>query len=47
LRALPEFATFARHVGWTELWDKYGAPDACRRIAPGEYDCTSGMAAKP
>ena len=47
LRALPEFAAFARHVGWTQLWDKYGAPDACRRVAPGDYDCASGTAAKP
>ena len=47
LRALPEFADFARHIGWTELWDKYGAPDACRRVAPGNYDCSGGTATKP
>ncbi len=47
LRALPEFAAFARHVGWTELWDKYGAPDACRRVAMGDYDCAIEVAAKP
>jgi TolB-like protein len=47
LRALPEFADFARHIGWTELWDKYGAPDACRRVAQGNYDCSGGTATKP
>ena len=44
LRALPEFAAFARHIGWTALWDKYGPPDACRRVAMGDYDCSSGGA---
>ena len=39
LRALAEFAAFARHIGWTALWDKYGAPDVCKRSAPGEYAC--------
>jgi TolB-like protein len=38
-RARPEFITLARTSGWTALWDKYGAPDVCRRIAPGDYDC--------
>jgi len=47
LRALPEFSAFARHVGWTALWDKYGAPDACRRVAMGDYDCRSDGAVKP
>jgi len=47
LRAMPEFAAFARHVGWTKLWDKYGAPDACRRVAPGNYDCAGTASAKP
>jgi len=47
LRALPEFADFARHIGWTALWDKYGAPDACRRVAMGNYDCSIEFAAKP
>ncbi len=47
LRALPEFADFARHIGWTAFWDKYGAPDACRRVAIGNYDCTIDVAAKP
>jgi TolB-like protein len=47
LRALPEFAEFSRHIGWTAFWDKYGAPDACRRVAIGNYDCTIEVAAKP
>ncbi|HET7065360.1 MAG TPA: hypothetical protein VFI49_13900, partial [Rudaea sp.] len=47
LRAAPEFAAFARHIGWTALWDKYGAPDACRRVALGDYDCSSEAAQKP
>ena len=47
LRALPEFAEFSRHIGWTAFWDKYGAPDACRRVAMGDYDCASEIAAKP
>ena len=46
LRARPEFADFARHIGWTALWEKYGAPDACRRIAQGDYDCGGEAAAK-
>jgi TolB-like protein len=47
LRALPEFADFSRHIGWTAFWDKYGAPDACRRVAIGNYDCSIEVAAKP
>jgi len=47
LRALPEFADFARRMGWVALWDKYGAPDACRRVALGNYDCSGGTATKP
>jgi tetratricopeptide (TPR) repeat protein len=46
LRALPEFADYARHIGWIALWDKFGAPDACRRT-PGDYDCGIEVAAKP
>jgi hypothetical protein len=47
LRALPEFADFSRRIGWTAFWDKYGAPDACRRVAIGNYDCGIEVAAKP
>jgi TolB-like protein len=40
LRALPEFKTYTRKSGLAELWDRFGEPDACRRLAPGDYDCT-------
>ena len=36
---LPQFPAFARGIGMSKVWDKYGAPDACRRVAPGEYAC--------
>jgi TolB-like protein len=39
LRATPEFAAFARRIGWTALWDRYGAPDACSRNPAGDYTC--------
>jgi TolB-like protein/Tfp pilus assembly protein PilF len=39
MRALPEFPAFLREMGFIELWDKYGAPDDCRRVAPGNYVC--------
>jgi tetratricopeptide (TPR) repeat protein len=38
-RRLPEFAEFARRTGLAALWDKYGAPDLCRRVGPGAYAC--------
>jgi len=38
-RRLPQFADFARDYGYTEIWDRHGAPDGCRRVAPGEYAC--------
>jgi TolB-like protein/Tfp pilus assembly protein PilF len=38
-RRLPQFPGFARKMGMTAVWDKYGAPDECRRIAPGDYRC--------
>ena len=38
-RTLPEFPAFVHHIGLTEVWDKYGAPDRCRREASGEYVC--------
>jgi len=38
-RKLPQFSEFARKVGWAEVWDKYGPPDGCRRLAPGDYAC--------
>ena len=38
-RRLPTFAAFARTIGFAALWDKYGAPDACRGDAKGGYAC--------
>ncbi|HEY6985907.1 MAG TPA: hypothetical protein VH375_07480 [Rhodanobacteraceae bacterium] len=38
-RMLPEFPAFVRDIGLTEVWNKYGAPDRCRRDASGEYVC--------
>jgi TolB-like protein/Flp pilus assembly protein TadD len=39
LRKLPEFPGFARRLGLAGVWDKYGAPDDCRREASGDYVC--------
>jgi TolB-like protein/Tfp pilus assembly protein PilF len=39
VRALPEFPEFARKVGFADVWEKYGAPDDCRRVAPRDYIC--------
>ena len=39
MRALPEFLGFLRKLGFIQLWDQYGAPDICRRVAPGNYVC--------
>jgi TolB-like protein/Tfp pilus assembly protein PilF len=39
IRALPAFADFLRDMHLPELWDKYGPPDMCRRIGPGNYSC--------
>jgi Tfp pilus assembly protein PilF len=38
-RRLPQFPDFARKLGVTAVWDKYGAPDDCRRVAAGDYRC--------
>ena len=38
-RQLPQFSAFARTMGLTELWDKYGPPDDCERKGPGDYVC--------
>ena len=47
LRAMPAFKTFIGRIGLVDLWDRYGAPDACRRIARGEYDCAAGGSTSP
>jgi TolB-like protein/Tfp pilus assembly protein PilF len=39
MRALPQFPEAARKIGWVEAWEKYGPPDACERVAPGQYRC--------
>ena len=39
IRALPEFKGFLRDFHLPELWDKYGAPDLCRKNPPGDYSC--------
>ncbi|MEO6154989.1 MAG: hypothetical protein ABIP16_04605, partial [Thermomonas sp.] len=39
LRALPEFPHYLRAKGFPALWDKYGAPDMCRKNDAGEYVC--------
>ncbi|MBS0194581.1 MAG: hypothetical protein JSR34_10055 [Proteobacteria bacterium] len=37
MRAMPEFHAFARELGMTAVWDRYGAPDHARRDASGNY----------
>ena len=39
LRRLPEFPGYLRAQGFPALWDKYGAPDMCRKAASGDYSC--------
>jgi TolB-like protein/Tfp pilus assembly protein PilF len=34
----PRFATFVDRMGLDTLWDKYGAPDACRKV-DGAWQC--------
>ncbi|MCK7592730.1 tetratricopeptide repeat protein [Pseudomarimonas salicorniae] len=38
-RQLPAFSRFARDVGWAATWDRFGAPDLCRKEASGDYVC--------
>jgi TolB-like protein len=38
-RRLPQFAGFARKMGFAELWDQYGAPDRCAKNPNGDYRC--------
>jgi TolB-like protein len=38
-RRLPQFAEFARRVGFAQTWDKYGPPDGCRKTEGGDYVC--------
>jgi len=47
VRAMPAFKAFIARIGLVDLWDRYGAPDACRRVARGDYDCAAGGTAAP
>jgi TolB-like protein len=38
-RQLPQFSEYVRKVGFAAVWDRYGAPDYCRKQASGEYEC--------
>ena len=38
-RRTPQFAEFARKAGYADLWERYGTPDDCRRVAPRDYSC--------
>ena len=35
----PGFSEFARRFGWADLWERYGPPDGCRRVAARDYAC--------
>ena len=39
VRILPQFPEFARRFGLADVWDKYGAPEGCRRVAVRDYVC--------
>ena len=39
IRQLPQFPEAARKIGWVAAWEKYGPPDTCSRLAPGQYRC--------
>lgn len=39
IRALPEFPALLKERGLLELWDKYGAPDVCKKSPAGDYAC--------
>jgi len=38
-RTSAEVPEFFRRVGLADLWDREGAPDLCRRVAPRQYAC--------
>lgn len=38
-RRLPEFPDYVRRIGLTALWDRYGAPDHCRKTEAGAWAC--------
>ena len=39
MRTSPAFGAFTRAVGLTELWDKVGPPDLCRKNTASDYVC--------
>ncbi|HWT15429.1 MAG TPA: hypothetical protein VN581_06560 [Patescibacteria group bacterium] len=39
LRALPDFPAYLRAKGFPALWDRYGAPDVCRKTENGDWVC--------
>lgn len=39
LRALPDFPAYLRAKGFPALWDRYGAPDVCRKTESGDWVC--------
>jgi TolB-like protein len=38
-RRMPQFAQFARKVGFAALWDQYGPPDLCKKSTADDYVC--------
>ncbi len=38
-RRSTRFAEFARKIGFADLWERYGPPDGCHRVAPRDYAC--------
>ena len=39
VRGLPAFPVYIRAKGFPALWDRYGAPDMCRKDPTGDYRC--------
>ena len=38
-RSTPEFQALLKRLGLADLWNRYGAPDVCRRQTGGMYAC--------
>jgi len=38
-RSLPQFAEFARKMGFAALWEQSGPPDMCRRVGKEDFVC--------
>jgi len=39
VRALPRFGEVMRAIGMADVWEQYGPPDRCKRVAALEYRC--------